>query len=230
MELIQQPQNDRDFQVNGNIPKLVGVIQTMVTGSFAKKYGNMNLNDVVSVFGVLTSDLSNEQINQGLNTVLQMGFCPDVALFRRWCLGLKGFDNADHIADSYIAKTGALASILAWRDDDTRQITVAEKLAYDDVYHVFEQADRLPSMMITAHVAFMDRYEMVVREMVANRQPCQVWQAPVALEHHEQPEPPKNRATPEQIRALAEKYKVRMGAKPMMAFGANKMDYLGEVA
>lgn len=232
MELIQHPKDDMiDFQINGNTAKLVGIIQTMVIGSFAKKYGNINIADVVSVFGVLTSKLTNQQINQGLNTVLEMGYCPDAALFRRWCLGLKDFDSADYIADSYIGKTGALSNVLAWLDDDTRSITVAEKTAYDKCYHVFEQAHRLPSLMITAHVAFMDNYDMVVRAMVANRQPCRVWQAPVAIEHHEQrPEPSKQRATPEQIRALAEKYKVRMGAKPMMAFGANKMDYLGEVA
>ncbi|UZA25334.1 hypothetical protein LP117_04435 [Moraxella bovis] len=210
MELIQQPQNALDFQINGNTAKLVGIIQTMVTGSFAKKYGNTNIADVVSVFGVLTSDLSNEQINQGLNTVLQMGYCPDVALFRRWCLGLKDFDNADHIADSYVGKNGALSNILAWRGDSTQPISTAEKQAYDKTMHLFSQADYNGNMTITAHSAFKDHYEMIVHELVVNKVKCERYIAPIAITHAPS-EPSKQLASDEFVHSL---------------FGLNKMDVL----
>lgn len=214
-----------------SVEHLTAMVKAIVPRSFEKTFGGLSTDEVVAGFMFCVAGFSQTELNIGLQKIKEMGYCPDPAMFAKWCKGIDGFDNSDVVADSYIAKTGALASILAWRDNDTRRITVAEKLAYDDVYHVFEQADRLPSMMITAHVAFTDKYEMIVRELVANRQPCQVWQAPVALEHHEhRPEPSKQRATPEQIRALAEKHGVRFGNKPIMPFGANKMDYLGAVA
>lgn len=208
-----------------SVEHLTAMVKAIVPRSFEKTFGGLSTDEVVAGFMFCVAGFSQTELNIGLQKIKEMGYCPDPAMFAKWCKGIDGFDNSDVVADSYIGKTGALASILAWRDNNTRTITVAEKLAYDDVYHVFEQSDRLPSMMITAHIAFMDKYEMIVREMVAKREPCQVWQAPVALEHHEQPEPPKNRATPEQIRALAEKHGVRFGNKLIMAFGANKMDY-----
>ncbi|MDO4440549.1 MAG: hypothetical protein Q4B81_00010 [Moraxella sp.] len=164
-----------------NPTHLVQIIQNLAMGSFAKKYGSQEPNHVITAFGFVTQDLTQDQLNAGLTKMTQMGFCPDAALFRRWCLGLNGFDNSDAIADSYIGKNAALANILAWLDDPKTQITVAQKQAYDAVYHMFRDIHSDYDKN-HAYAAFKDHYEFIVQALVSDRQPCQYYEPPVTLQ------------------------------------------------
>lgn len=161
--------------------QLTDVIQSLVTGSFEKKFGGMKTDDVVSGFAFATVGLSQEQLQTGLMSVLDNGYCPDPALFRRWCLGLKGFDNSNAIADSYIGKHGALANIIKWIESDGKtSITNAQKQAYDETYHLWQGVDTKTDQN-KAEMAFKDVYEHIVNKLVADKKPCEIYQAPLAI-------------------------------------------------
>lgn len=197
---------------------LVGIIQSLTTGSFEKKYAACDMADVVATFAFATQDLSQEQLVLGVNTVLEMGFCPDVALFRRWCLGQKAFDTTDHVADSYIGKAGALASIKRWLDDKTAPITVAQKQAYDATYHMFEavkHAKNADYAQTTADSAFKDSYEHIVNQLVKGRMPCQAYVAPVVIT--QQQDKPQDHIPAS--REFASSILARLGAKGMNKMG-----------
>lgn len=164
-----------------NPAHLVQIIQNLAMGSFAKKYGSQDPNHVITAFGFVTSDLNQDQLNAGLAKMTQMGFCPDAALFRRWCLGLNGFDNSDAIASSYIGKNAALANILAWLDNPKTKITLAQKQAYDAVYHMFRDIHSDYDKN-HAYAAFKDHYEFIVQALVSDRKPCQYYEPPVTLQ------------------------------------------------
>lgn len=193
-----------------NAEHLTALVKAIVPRSFEKTFGGLATAEVVAGFRFCTQGLNQAELNIGLDKVRQMGFCPDPAMFAKWCKGLDGFDNADHIADSYVGKNGALSNILAWRDDSTQPISVAEKQAYDKTMHLFSQADYNGNMTITAYSAFKDRYEMIVREMVANKVKCERYIAPIAITHAPS-EPSKQLASDEFVHNL---------------FGLNKMDVL----
>ncbi|WP_432481641.1 hypothetical protein [Moraxella sp. ZY200743] len=160
---------------------LVEVISTLATGSFENRYGSKPLNSVIATFGFVTQDLTQLQMNIGIAKMVEMGFCPDAALFRRWCLGLNGFDNSDAIADSYIGKNAALANILAWLDNPKTKITLAQKQAYDAVYHMFRDIHSDYDKN-HAYAAFKDHYEFIVQALVSDRKPCQYYEPPVTLQ------------------------------------------------
>lgn len=193
-----------------NAEHLTALVKAIVPRSFEKTFGGLATAEVVAGFRFCTQGLNQAELNIGLDKVRQMGYCPDPALFAKWCKGIDGFDNTDVIADSYIAKNGALSNILAWRDDSTQPISVAEKQAYDKTIHLFSQADYNGNMTITAHSAFKDRYEMIVRELVANKVKCERYIAPIAITHAPS-EPSKQLASDEFVHNL---------------FGLNKMDVL----
>lgn len=178
-----------------NPAQLVDIIQNLTTGSFERKFADVPTFDVVTAFAFATKGLNHDQLLVGLDKVLEMGYCPDPALFRRWCLGHTTFDNTDAVADSYIGKNGALASVLRWRIDDSTPITVAQKQAYDATRHMFDEieyADGDNFVRVQAYSSFKDAYEHIVRELVANRQVCQVYTLPVALEQPKQTIAPKH--------------------------------------
>ena len=168
---------------------VIETVKAIVPRSFEKTFANTADTAIVAGMQICISDLNHEQINVGLMTVVNKGFCPDPALFRRWCLGQDGFDNADYIADSYIGKSGALANIKRWLSDSTAPISQAEKQAYDQVYELFEQveyASNAEYAKAEAERAFKDHYQHIVNQLVAQRQPCQPYIAPIAISHHEQ--------------------------------------------
>lgn len=165
-----------------NPAHLVGVIQTLATGSFEKKFGLMPSSDVVSAFGLVTQDLSVEQINTGLGTLVEMGFCPDAVLFRRWCLGQKTFTNADEVADSYIDKHGALSLLIRYLNNHDTQITTAIKEAYNECCHlwsgVISQQDQFK-----AEYAFKGHYEFIVKQAIRDKRMAQPYVPPIAIKH-----------------------------------------------
>lgn len=180
-------------------------IQLLVPSSFDNKFANHDEQTIKLVMQICLDGLTDEQINTGLLSVRDMGFCPDPALFRRWCLGLKGFDNKDAIADSYIGKSGALSNITRWIAGDKKtNISVAEKQAYDETYHLWLNAtDKFGET--TAQSAFKDHYEMIVNKLVEQGVACQTYTSPVAITQSEIKREHKP-ASPEFVKNLFDKH------------------------
>lgn len=158
---------------------ILGQIQMLVPSSFAKKFGKSDATSLTTAMNLCLDGLSQGQITQGLTTVREMGFCPDPALFRRWCLGLTDFENT--IAATYIGKHGALAKLTEWLDNPNTTISTAIKQAYDETYPLWRDVNTA-SDRTRAEMAFKDSYEHIVNMMVANKQPCQDYIAPIAVD------------------------------------------------
>lgn len=167
-----------------NPNQLTDIIHSLVAGSFEKKFKNIPPADVINAFAFATQGLSQEQLNTGIMILMEKAFCPDPALFRQWCLGNRDFkfDDTDHINDSYVGKSGALANILLWLKDNKTQITKAQKQAYDKTAHLFYDIKYNPKLELTAHLAFMDNYEQIVRELVVSKIICEVYTPPIAID------------------------------------------------
>lgn len=106
--------------------QILGTIQMLVPSSFDKKFGASRAANLVLAMSLCLEGLSDEQITLGVHTVRDKGFCPDPALFRRWCLGDSDFNSTDAIADSYIGKHGALNAIIKWQANPKTPITAAQ--------------------------------------------------------------------------------------------------------
>lgn len=161
--------------------QLTQIIQSLVAGSFAKKFATMDIREITNAFAFVSQDLTQEQMRTGILTLLDKGFCPDPALFRRWCLGQSDFTNSDTVANGYIGKHGALNAIIKWQADPHKTpITIAQKQAYDetcDLWHsIHSSGDQL-----RAELAFKDCYEHIVSRLVEQRTPCAIYVAPPAL-------------------------------------------------
>ena len=194
-----------------NVEHLTAMIKAIVPRSFEKTFSGLSTNEVVAGFAFCATGLSQTELNTGLAKIQEMGFCPDPAMFAKWCKGLDGFNNTDTIADSYIGKSGALANVKRWLSDSTLTISQAEKQAYDQVYELFEQAGYASNAEFAqaeADRAFKDHYQHIVRELVANRQVCQRYTPPVALPQSK-PQETKTKCEPaskEFVQALFKKH------------------------
>lgn len=155
-----------------NVEHLTAMIKAMVPRSFEKTFSGLSTGEVVAGFAFCATGLSQTELNTGLAKINQMGYCPDPALFAKWCKGIDGFDNTDYIADSYIGKNAALANILAWLDNPKTKITLAQKQAYDAVYHMFRDIHSDYDKN-HAYAAFKDHYEFIVQALVSDKKPCQ---------------------------------------------------------
>lgn len=194
-----------------NPNQLTDVIHSLVTGSFEKKFKGVKANEVILAFGLVTHDLSQEQIHLGINTVIEKAFCPDPALFRQWCLGNRDFSFNDEIADSYVGKHAALANITKWLENNKQsKISLAEKQAYDECYtlwqNIFSEKDRQK-----AELAFKDFYETITKELIKNRVPCQAYVAPVAITKQHS-EPTRERVSEERRQYWLNKIQETIGA------------------
>lgn len=161
--------------------QIIAELKSIAPSQFEKKFKGLGLEQISIAIAKAVNGLTGEQIQLGFATVWEKGFIPDPVLFRQWCLGNKDFTFADEIADSYVGKHGALANLEKWLESDGKtQISVAEKLAYDDSYKMWKgianQADRTK-----AEMAFKDFYDKRVKEFVQNRIACQAYTPPVAI-------------------------------------------------
>lgn len=160
--------------------QVLGTIQMLVPSSFNKKFGATRADNLVLAMSLCLDGLSDEQISLGIHTVRDKGFCPDPALFRRFCLGQGDFNHSDTIADSYIGKHGALNAIIKWQDNPKTPITVAMKQAFDETYELW-QSIYSQNDSIKAELAFKDCYEQIVNQLVAKRVACKPYTPPVAI-------------------------------------------------
>ena len=166
--------------------QLVGIFKAIAPRSFEKTFEGMPVEAINHAMKICIEGLSREQIDLGLRMVRDNGFCPDPAMFRKWCLGITGFGTEQQRAvDSFKGKHAALADIVKWVSDKKHQITNAEKEAYDRCYDMFNDinwAKNVERAQFYAYEAFKENYTDVVSEFVAQGVLQAVWIKPPAIE------------------------------------------------
>lgn len=169
-----------------NSAELVGIFKAIVPRSFEKTFEGMPTRAINHAMKICIDGLSRDQINAGLAQVRDNGFCPDLAMFRKWCLGIVGFGTEQQRAiDSFKGKHAALASIVKWVSDNDAQITNAEKEAYNRCYEMFgavQWATNQERATYLAYEAFKDNYVDVVKEFVEQGVNQAPWVKPVAVD------------------------------------------------
>lgn len=194
-----------------NPSQLTDIIQSLVTGSFEKKFKNIKSDDVITAFAFATQGLSQAQLQMGIGILLEKAYCPDPALFRQWCLGNRDFNFDDEIADSYVGKYGALANIIKWFETNGKApISQAEKGAYDDTYTLWQTINSDKDRQ-RAEMAFKDFYEKRVSELIKARVPCQAYVAPIAITK-QQSEPTRQPVSEERRQYWLKKIQETIGA------------------
>lgn len=163
-----------------NPSHLTAMIKSLASSSFERKYHDLTSDQITAGYAYATYGLDQAQLNTGLQMIVEMGFCPDAALFRRWCLGQQTLDFSDAIADSYIGKHGALGRLEKWLADPSQPITVAMKQAYDATYELWGNIHS-DSDKIKAELAFKDEYQVIVNDLVNRGIACQDYQAPIGI-------------------------------------------------
>lgn len=170
-----------------NTARLCQTIKAMTARSYGKTFQGLDEKQVVAAFDMCIGDLSREQIQIGLNSIRDNGYCPDPAMFRKWCLGIKGFINdVDPVKDSYKGKYAAIANIEAWLSNPSTLITNAEREAYNRVYGMFNQiqwSNNPDKQKFYAYEAFKDAYIEVVKGLVESGGKQSIWIEPQKLEN-----------------------------------------------
>lgn len=153
-----------------NSAQLVGIFKAIAPRSFEKTFDGMPIEAINNAMKICIEGLSRDEINTGLCLVRDNGFCPDPAMFRKWCLGITGFGTEQQRAvDSFKGKHAALANVVAWRVDNTQVITNAEREAYARSSQLFSSMDYASNherAAFYAYEAFKDNYTAVVQEFV----------------------------------------------------------------
>lgn len=167
--------------------QLVGIFKAIAPRSFEKTFEGMPIEAISHAMKICIEGLSREEIDLGLRMVRDNGFCPDPAMFRKWCLGITGFGTEQQrFVDSFKGKHAALGNIVKWLGDNNHAITNAEKEAYDRCYEMFAEiqwAKSVDRASYLAYEAFKDNYVDVVKEYAEQGQQQAVWVKPVAIEN-----------------------------------------------
>lgn len=193
-----------------NVPRFLQTMKALAPRSYEKAFHGMDEQVVIFAMSKAIEGLSKQQLQIGLDAMFEHGYCPDPIMFRKWCLGIKGFaSDVDPIYASYRARNAALANIEAWLIDDTTKITNAEREAYNRCYGMFNDLkwNYSDKQKFHTYAAFKDFYDEVVKEFVAKGEPQSIWIAPVKIERKAKVEVEK---TPEQIekdKAAAERFR-----------------------
>jgi hypothetical protein len=166
--------------------QLVGIFKAIAPRSFEKTFEGMPIEAIGQAMKICIEGLSREQIDLGLRMVRDNGFCPDPAMFRKWCLGITGFGTEQQrFVDSFKGKHAALGNIVKWLGDNNHAITNAEKEAYDRCYEMFadiQWAKNVDRASYLAYEAFKDNYVDVVKEYAENGLNQAIWIKPKAIE------------------------------------------------
>ena len=169
-----------------NSAKVVGIFKAIAPRSFEKTFDGIPTEQINHAMKICLDGLTHEQVNVGLSMVRDNGFCPDPAMFRKWCLGIQGFGTEQQRAvDSFKGKHAALANIIKWTSDKSESITNAEKQAYDrcyEMYNAIEWAKNYDRASYLAYEAFKDNYSDVIKEMVEKGVTQCLWEQPKSIE------------------------------------------------
>lgn len=174
---------------------VMGALKGIVPRSFEKTFNGLDSKQIEYAFSLCLDGLTREQVAVGMSTVRDNGFCPDPAMFRKWCLGINGFTTGvDPIHASYRSKNAALANIEAWLIDDTIKITNAERESYNRCYSMFNDLkwNYSDKQKFHTYLAFKDFYDEVVKEFVAKGEPQSIWVEPPKIETRKWRAVPKN--------------------------------------
>ena len=170
-----------------NSAQLVGVFKAIAPRSFEKTFDGVATAQINTAMKICIDGLTHDQVNFGLSQVRDNGFCPDPAMFRKWCLGITGFGTEQQrLQDSFKGKHAALANILKWRKDSKQDITNAEKDAYDRCYEMFEEitwAKNADRAMYLAYEAFKDNYADVIKDFAEKGVRQTIWDKSKAVEN-----------------------------------------------
>lgn len=180
---------------------VMGALKGIVPRSFEKTFNGLDSKQIEYAFSLCLDGLTREQVVIGMGVVRDNGFCPDPAMFRKWCLGIKGFaTEVDPIHASYRARNAALANIEAWLSDSTTKITNAEREAYNRCYGMFNDLkwNYSDKQKFHTYAAFKDFYDEVVKDLVAKGESQSIWVPPVKIEMKKDRVDFDNR-TPEQL-------------------------------
>lgn len=168
-----------------NSAKVVGIFKAIAPRSFEKTFDGIPTEQINHAMKICLDGLTHEQVTVGLSMVRDNGFCPDPAMFRKWCLGIQGFGTEQQRAvDSFKKKHAALANIIKWRADKDTKITNAEKAAYDRCYEAFanlDYASNFERASYNVYEAFKENYVDVVTEFVEQGVVQSEWVKPVAI-------------------------------------------------
>lgn len=201
-----------------NSAKLVGIFKAIAPRSFEKTFEGMPTEAINHAMKICIDGLTKDQINFGLTQVRDNGFCPDLAMFRKWCLGIVGFGTEQQRAiDSFKGKHAALANIIKWRQDQKTKITNAEKEAYDRCYEGFINLDyssNFERASYNVYEAFKENYLDVIKEFVEQGVFQAEWVKPVEIpvktswvDFGADPEPKQSDEEREKAREYIEKLK-----------------------
>ncbi|WP_336014732.1 hypothetical protein [Acinetobacter pittii] len=204
--------NNQNAVAHINSAKVVGIFKAIAPRSFEKTFEGIATEQINHAMKICLDGLTHEQVNKGLSMVRDNGYCPDPAMFRKWCLGIEGFGSEQQRAiDSYKKKHAALMNIIKWRENRDTVITNAEKEAYDRCYEGFvnlEYANNYERASYNVYEAFKENYTDVVNELVEKGISQSVWIRPVEIARKvekntpwREPEPEK---TPEQKAQMQE--------------------------
>ena len=195
-----------------NSAKVVAIFKAIAPRSFEKTFEGIATEQINHAMKLCLDGLTHEQVDKGLCMVRDNGFCPDPAMFRKWCLGIEGFGSEQQRAiDSYKKKHAALMNIIKWRENRDTVITNAEKEAYDRCYEGFvnlEYANNYERASYNVYEAFKENYMDVVNELVEKGVPQSVWIKPVEIARKVEPITqrcePEPEKTPEQKAQMQE--------------------------
>ncbi|MFH7767782.1 hypothetical protein [Acinetobacter sp. BSP-28] len=166
--------------------QLVGIFKAIAPRSFEKTFDGIPVEQINHAMKICIDGLTHDQVNFGLSQVRDNGFCPDPAMFRKWCLGITGFGTEQQrLQDSFKGKHAALANIIKWVSDNTHTITNAEKESYDRCYEMFmaiEWAKNVDRASYLAYEAFKDNYADVIKEYVERGINQAIWVKPEVIE------------------------------------------------
>lgn len=206
-----------------NSAKVVGIFKAIAPRSFEKTFDGIPTEQINHAMKICLDGLTHEQVNVGLSMVRDNGFCPDPAMFRKWCLGIQGFGTEQQRAvDSFKKKHAALANIIKWRADNSTKITNAEKAAYDRCYDAFANLDYATNFeraSYNVYEAFKENYVDVVSEFVEQGVVQSEWVKPVAIARKnyvspKTPQPEKTEAEKAQMQDYLEKLKALVKRPP----------------
>ena len=169
-----------------NSAQLVGVFKAIAPRSFEKTFDGVATAQINTAMKICIDGLTHDQVNFGLSQVRDNGFCPDPAMFRKWCLGITGFGTEQQrLQDSFKGKHAALANIIKWAGDNNHAITNAEKESYDRCYEMFTAIDwakNVDRASYLAYEAFKDNYADVVQEFALSGVKQAIWAKPKVIE------------------------------------------------
>lgn len=169
-----------------NSAKVVGIFKAIAPRSFEKTFDGIDTEQINHAMKICLDGLTHDQVSLGLSMVRDNGFCPDPAMFRKWCLGITGFGTEQQRAvDSFKKKHAALANIIKWISDRDVEITNAEKEAYNRCYEMFSNlnySNNYERSAYYAYEAFKDNYVDVVNEFVEKGITQAKWSKPPQID------------------------------------------------